>query len=375
MPRMIELIRQSAVPANLMRAAARGALSLPLAEMVEVLVHLTSVPLFAQQAALTLAGWNEAALAPVVASAETPPEVLGYFLAPTNFRPALLPALLENPAVSEARVAMLVSALAPSDLSLVLGSSRARSMALVLNALLRRPELAEADAKALRADLERLSEAGSAIGRETAEDDGPHIESDEDILDPGLAAYLHEHAAEIAAAEGPFQLVAPSQTEQAEIAAVQAGGASSLAARALAAEPRERLSPVQKISRLSVGERVQLALKGNREERLILVRDSAKVVSNAVLQSPRVTEQDIDLFASMRNVGEHVLRGISMNRRFMRRYAVKRILASNPRAPIDVAMLLVKELLVSDLDQLSKNKNVSEMVRRFAWKVLRNKKE
>ena len=60
MPRMIELMRQSSVPANVMRSAARGALALPPPEMIEILVFLTTNSLFAEQAKMTLAGWDEA---------------------------------------------------------------------------------------------------------------------------------------------------------------------------------------------------------------------------------------------------------------------------------------------------------------------------
>ena len=58
MPRMIDMIRQAAVPATLMRAAARGALSLPESETIEILVYLANHPLFGEQARLTLAGWD-----------------------------------------------------------------------------------------------------------------------------------------------------------------------------------------------------------------------------------------------------------------------------------------------------------------------------
>ena len=61
MPRMIDLMKESAVPANVMRSACKGALALPAAEMIEVLVYLASTPLFGEEARLTLAGWDEAA--------------------------------------------------------------------------------------------------------------------------------------------------------------------------------------------------------------------------------------------------------------------------------------------------------------------------
>src|SRR5713101_7183212 len=100
MPRMVELIRSSAVPSNLMQAAAKGALALPTQEMIEVLVHLAKHnKVFGEQARLTLAGWDERPSREVASDPNSPREVLEYMIAPANLRPVLLAALLENPSV------------------------------------------------------------------------------------------------------------------------------------------------------------------------------------------------------------------------------------------------------------------------------------
>ncbi|MGB0109153.1 MAG: hypothetical protein WBP52_11690, partial [Terriglobales bacterium] len=102
MARMLDLIRNSEVPSNLMHSAARGALAAPPGETIEILVHLAlHNKLFGEQARLTLAGWDEKASLAAAADPKTSPEVLGYFLSPENLRTSLLPALAENPAVSE----------------------------------------------------------------------------------------------------------------------------------------------------------------------------------------------------------------------------------------------------------------------------------
>jgi hypothetical protein len=59
---MLELIKQSAVPANIMRSAAHGALSLPAAEMVEILVYLSKHSMFGEDATIALASWDEKSL-------------------------------------------------------------------------------------------------------------------------------------------------------------------------------------------------------------------------------------------------------------------------------------------------------------------------
>src|SRR6266576_3046829 len=98
MPRMIDLVRKSQMSSNLMQAAARGALAVQSGEMLEILVHLAlHNKVFGEQARMTLAGWDEKASAGVAADPATSREVLGYLVSPKNLRPALLPALLENP--------------------------------------------------------------------------------------------------------------------------------------------------------------------------------------------------------------------------------------------------------------------------------------
>src|SRR5215469_7929391 len=106
MPRLIELIRQSAVPAGVIRTAAKGELSLPPAEMVEVLVYLAEHSSNVKEDAQnTLARWTDEALTPVLADPKTPREVLNYFLDPRNLRPTLLRALLKNPSLTSEQAA------------------------------------------------------------------------------------------------------------------------------------------------------------------------------------------------------------------------------------------------------------------------------
>src|SRR5437016_13631337 len=102
MPRMIDLIRVSALPSNVMQAASKRSLSVPANEMIESLVYLaTHNKIFGQQAQLTLAGWDEVASRAVAADPNTAKEVLDYMVSAKNLRPALLSALLENPSVSQ----------------------------------------------------------------------------------------------------------------------------------------------------------------------------------------------------------------------------------------------------------------------------------
>ena len=183
--------------------------------------------------------------------------------------------------------------------------------------------------------------------------------------------FEQEHAQEIAAEHGKgFELVDAAEEEKARL---ELPVAAEAAAPAVIAEEVERISPLQKISRLSVGERVKLAFLGNKEERAILIRDGSRIVSSAVMSSPKLTEQEIENIAGMKNVQESVLRDIARSRKFMKSTVVVRNLVNNPRCPLDISLNLVKRLIVTDLNLLSKNKGIPETLRKVANKALKEK--
>jgi hypothetical protein len=135
----------------------------------------------------------------------------------------------------------------------------------------------------------------------------------------------------------------------------------------------KRENTFQKINSLDVKGRIQLALKGNKEERSILIRDGTKVVALAVLEAPKLSDGEVEKFASQKNVLEAVLRQIPLKRRFMKNYKVVRNLVGNPRTPLDLGLGLMKNLLIQDLKNLSANKEVSETIRKLALKMYKQK--
>ena len=135
----------------------------------------------------------------------------------------------------------------------------------------------------------------------------------------------------------------------------------------------ERGSVLQRIAKLDIKGRIQMAMKGSKEERSILIRDGTKLVALAVLESGKITDGEVEKFASQKNVLEAVLRQIPMKRRFIKNYNVVRNLVANPRTPIDVSLGLMKNLLVADLRHLSSNKEVSETIRKLALKMFKQK--
>ena len=99
------------------------------------------------------------------------------------------------------------------------------------------------------------------------------------------------------------------------------------------------------------------------------MRDGTKIVALAVLDSPKISDGEVEKFASQKNVLEAVLRAIPMKRRFAKNYAVVRNLVFNPRTPLDVGLGLMKNLLTADLKNLSGNKEVSDTIRKLALRI------
>jgi hypothetical protein len=454
MARMIDQIRASKLPSNLMQFAAKGALNVSPAENIEILVYLAKHnKVFGELARMTLAGWDEKTSQRVASDPQSPPEVLDYLVSPDNLRPRLLPALLENPSVRESELAKFAISASAESIGMMLRSPRIRSAVKVLEALKPNPYLKKEQLD----DIKSLLKAGEVAARgeeptpaatpesivpamlvaemqvapsgpvapgahaqvsaptsppasppveaaaapalalTAAEASGPATESGAATSeeDEAIAAYFFHHATEIAADEGkPFQaiggivellgndyfpvspveeVVSEPEPEPEPAPVEKAAEAPKAFLPTKAPEATKRVNTVQKINALDVKGRIQLALKGSKEERSILVRDGTKVVALAVLEAPKLSDGEVEKFASQKNVLEAVLRQIPLKRRFMKNYKVVRNLVSNPRTPLDLGLGLMKNLLSQDLKNIANNKEISETIRKLAMKMFQQK--
>ncbi len=409
--RIIDQIRASKLPSNMMQFAARGALQVPPAENIEILVYLAlHNKVFGELARLTLAGWDEKASLAAAADPRTPIEVLDYFINPDNLRPKLLPALLENPSVHEGQLIKLALAATRDTIAVMLSSARVQSLNGVLEALRASPYLEKTEADDLEKllqdrnvaspppDVDAADQPEAAAPELPAAEADRHEPSSSDIYGDGaddetVSAYLNDHMHDIVAeGEKPFQAIGGivellgsdyfPVTDAAETPTSatpnQPAHAASPKAAVAPKKPQpdaKRENALQKINHLDVKGRIQLALKGNKEERSLLIRDGTKVVALAVLEAPKLSDGEVEKFASQKNVLEAVLRQIPLKRRFMKNYKVVRNLVANPRTPLDLGLGLMKNLLIADLKNLSANKEVSETIRKLALKMYKQKLE
>ena len=426
MPRMIDLVRKSQMSSNMMQAAARGALAVQSGEMLEILVHLAlHNKVFGEQARMTLAGWDQKASAGVASDPATSKEVLGYLVSPKNLRPALLPALLENPSVEQEALLELAATGARWVVEALLGSDSAKKSSALMSALRTNPRLRANELAAIEnsndaADISETAAPEDADPASATESPGNSEAAavpvaageaelvDEAVVTQAIANYIQENQAELAAeADKPFEPVVvrdgagietgaeatpmPSSAAEAEAvsaspseakpeasaAAKPVGGTGAKLAKKPGIPPTDvrRDSTLQKIAKLDIKGRIGLAMKGSKEERSILIRDGTKLVALAVLDSPKVSEGEVENFALQKNVLEAVLRAIPLRRRFAKNYAIVRNLVYNPRTPLDLSLGLMKNLLVHDLRNLSENKEVSDTIRKLALRMYKQKTE
>jgi hypothetical protein len=138
-------------------------------------------------------------------------------------------------------------------------------------------------------------------------------------------------------------------------------------------DPGKRETLLQKLSRLRVVERVQLALKGGRGERLLLIRDPCRVVQRAVLQSPQLSEQEVESFANMASLTDETLRLIAGNRKYRKNYTILRALMFNPKTPLEVTLHLLPHMRPQEIKFLTTNKNVADTLRTAAMRLQRQR--
>ncbi len=204
------------------------------------------------------------------------------------------------------------------------------------------PQLSAAQVHALMEELDRVSASHTLA---TALERSPHITADQKNT-------LHELASTEVSDDLKHLADAAADAEP---------------------DPQRRQTLLQQISKMTVAQRVQFAIKGSSEARRTLVRDSNKVVQRAVLQSPRLTDQEVEAFAAMASLTDEILRLIAGNRAFRKNYVVVRNLMNNAKCPLDVSLHMLPMLNAMDLKKLSINKNVPETLRTSAAKLIRTR--
>ena len=386
---MHAIIAGTAPPVARMMAA-RGLLPLAQTDLLEVLVALRADndEEVAQAAATTLAAQDAETLTGVAAASDTPPSVLAYLAANAQAGRAAHEAVTLNHNTPDEAIATLAGATTDGSLLelITINQQRLIRAPAIIDAVLANPARTheaerrvrevrreffekERGAQQIANELRARGQTAAAEFVEQAESIGAGALSVEDAW--LIAEHIEVADADIDDSWLPLERLEEifAETEEQRAANVERVIADMEATEVGEVAP-ERISLIRRIMLMNVKDRIKLGMKGDRETRGILIRDSNKVVATAVINNPRITEKEVENIAAMRTVSDEVLRLIAHNRAWARSYQIIHNLVRNSRTPIASAISILPRIQTRDLQHLSQNRNVSEAVRRQAQRLL-----
>lgn len=388
---VVRAVLEGTAPRAAQVAASRGLLPLPQTDLLEILVFFSRATdgELRTNALETLRSQQPGDVEAVIRSADASPRVLDHYAHQADVPLSVHEAVVTNARTPAGAIAALASATRngtllelisfnqqlliqhPAIIDAIIGNSNRtaeaeRRASEIKREFFEKERGAQQIANELRARgndaaaefLEQAEFAGDLDGSGLSLDDAMFIAShievpDRETDDSWLALeYIEEiyEESEEQRKAAINKIIGELQTEEEEI-------------------PGERISMINRIMKMGVKDRVKLGMKGDREARNILIRDPNRLVSSAVVNNPRITEQEVETIASMRSISEEILRLIASNRQWSRSYTIMHSLARNPRTPLANSMTIMTRLQLRDLMALSKNRNVPDAVRRQAQRL------
>jgi len=381
---VVRAVIEGTAPRPAQLAASNGLLPLPQTDLLEILAAFANGvdDELKNNAAATLRSQDAISLEETVRADNVPPSALAFYASEIDMPATLHEAILTNPRTPPSAIARFAAATPNGSLLELIAVNQQLLIQnpRIIDAIIANPNrTAEAERRAIEVKreffekergAEQIANELRARGQEAAAEFFERSDSDLSIDD---AIFLAEHI-EVPDSETDDSWLAldwieeiyEETEEQRQATVTKILGELQIEGQDIGAE---RLSMINRIMKMSVKDRVRLGMKGDREARNVLIRDPNRLVSQAVVQNPRITEQEVESIAAMRSLSEDILRNIAANRQWSRSYPVMHNLARNPRTPIANVLTILSRLQLRDLVALSKNRNVSDAVRRQALRL------
>jgi hypothetical protein len=340
---VIARIKDGSYPRETVLTIARGFLPLPQEDLITVVAYLATSPEteISQLAHDTLKDVPLRSLLAFAANEAMSAENLSLLVRATDDA-SVLEELIRNRTVPDVDIVDLAGRADPAVQEIiVINQLRILRAPQILDALLANPRVSNETRRRALETREEFFDKKARLEK-LAEDEMAEFLANEEIAD-----LLAKAEAE---AEASAPAPAPELTE-------------------VEKQDPTKLSIMAQILAMSVGQKVQVAFKGGKTWRTILIRDRNKLVCSAVIRNPRMSESEAEQIAGMRNVDDEVLRLISTRRDWMSKYNVVIALARNPKVPIGVVVPLINRLTLKDLKMLKDDKGVSETVRAMSRKL------
>lgn len=383
---VVKAVIEGTAPRPARLAAARGVLPLPQQDLLEVLVALATGDdnELAGFARASIRTQDEEALKTVVNSAEAPVPVLNYLATIGDLPQKVHESIIRNSRTPVTTIARFAGETANGELlnAISLNQQLLIQAPAIIEAILRNPNrTSEAERRAAETKREffekergqqQIASELRAQGKEAAAEFIENADFEAGFTEQD-ALFFAEHI-----------IIPDSETDDSwlglefiediyEETPEQRQSIVNKILGELRSEsediPSERISTIHTIMKMGMKDRTRLAMKGDREARNILIRDPNRIVAQAVVQNPRITDQEIEKIAAMRSIPEDILRQIAASRQWSRNYSIVHNLARNPRTPIANVMNILSRLQMKDLVALSKNRNVSDAIRRQALRL------
>jgi hypothetical protein len=392
---VVKAIVSGTAPQPARLAAARGMLPLPQSDLLEILVALASEndAELAETATKTLAAQDKNDLENAVKSEEIAPQVLAYFAGQDDQPRPIHEAVLTNPKTPTDSIINFARQTSHGDLLELISFNQQMLIKTpqIIDAIVANPyRTAEAERRATETKREffqkergaqQIANELRARGKTAAAEFIEQAEFADDLQETSSksnlsfedAILLAEHI-EVPDAEVDDSWLSSAfieefyeeTDEQRELIVNKILGELSAEDDEISGE---RVSMINRILRMGMKDRVKLAAKGDREARNILIRDPNRIVAQAVITNAKITEQEVEKVAAMRSVPEDVLRQIAINRTWARNYTIMHNLARNPRTPMANVISILTRLQLRDLQAMTKNRNVSDAVRKQALRL------
>lgn len=370
---IVERILSGDAPFNLKQAAARGAMPIPREDLIELWVLLRTDPDDEVRMACkeNIAEVGEAEWREILPTHPFDPKVLDFAVRILGKTPSILQAALKNKGLGTDTLEWLAQNATGAPLDFLLDNQvRLLQSPSVVVAMLANNGLNPTQVR-------RIFDLAEQFFRDHSEI--PSLLELRFGLKLGVAGgdFAPDLKEETLPEQAPSdEFLTLESIDEATLAAAEA----EIPVALLLDDPipaEEFKSLYQQILNMSVPAKVALALKGNKEARSLLIRDSNKVVQQAVIGSPKLTDSEVESIAKMRSIPDELVRHIARNKEWMKKYPILKALAINPKTPPGVAIVLIVSLQDFDLKMLLKDKNVSEVVRREArriWEVRNTRK-
>jgi hypothetical protein len=138
-------------------------------------------------------------------------------------------------------------------------------------------------------------------------------------------------------------------------------------------EDLDRLPVRRRLARMGMDDKINLALSGNREERMALAMDGNKAIHHYLLKNAKLTLDEVGFMARLPSLNPDVLDKIAESPAYTQNPTITKALVYNPKTPVKTAIRLLDRLPRSEVMNLAKRTTMNARLVMAAKKKLERK--